>query len=157
VNANEEALERSMREVRRLSALGRERAAFELLRKAADGNPRNARLLHDTAELARRLNEAELAVSYYRKASVAFANDGFSRHAVAPLRSAWLITKGGLPGTAESFAGIASELVRLQSALGFVADAKMLLDMTEGAFEKAGLSRPFELSELRDTPALAVG
>src|SRR5687767_15941824 len=50
VNANEDALERSIREVRRLSALGRERAAFELLRKAADGNPRNARLLHDTAE-----------------------------------------------------------------------------------------------------------
>lgn len=146
-----------MREVRRLSAQGRERAAFELLRKAADGHPRNARLLHDTAELARRLNEGELAVAYYRKASTAFANDGFSRHAVAPLRSAWLITKGGLPRTADSFAGIASELVRLQSELGFVADAKMLLDMTEGAFERAGIPKPSQLSELRATPELAAG
>lgn len=144
-----------MREVRRLSALGRERAAFELSRKAADAHPRNARLQHDTAELARRLNECELAVAYYRKASAAFENDGFSRHAVAPLRSAWLITKGGLPKTAECFAAIASELVRLQTALGFVADARMLLEMTEGAFAKAGLSKPNQLSELRETPALA--
>src|SRR5687768_1240746 len=146
-----------MREVRRLSALGRERAAFELLRKTADGHPRNARLQHDTAELARRLNEPELAVSYYRKASVAFADDGFSRHAVAPLRSAWLITKSGLPATAASFTAIASELVRLQTELGFVADAKMLLEMSEGAFARAGLSKPTELSELRERPALAVG
>lgn len=157
VNANDEALERTMREVRRLSALGRERAALALLRKAADAHPRNARLQHDTAELARRLNEGDLAVAYYRKASAAFSNDGFSRHAVAPLRSAWLITKSGLPGTSETFAGIASELVRLQTELGFAADAKMLLDMTDAAFAKAGVSKPEQLAELRETPALAVG
>ena len=146
-----------MREVRRLSALGREGAAFELLRGTADGHPRNARLQHDTAELARRLNQKDVAVAYYRRASVAFANDGFSRHAVAPLRSAWLITKSGLPGSADTFAGIARELVRLQRELGFTADAKMLLDMTEGAFAKAGLSKPEQLSDLRETPTLATG
>lgn len=157
MNARERSLEEVTREVRRLTAQGRDRRALELLRKAADALPRNARLQHDTAELARRLEESELAVHYYRRASEAFANDGFSRHAVAPLRSAWLISKSGLPGSADSFTGIAADLVRLQSDLGFLADARMLLEMTEGAFAKAGIAQPEELAQLRTTALLAVG
>jgi hypothetical protein len=107
--------------------------------------PGRARVELDTAELARRLGRLDLAVQHYRRASAAYAQTGFVRHAATPLRIALSLEQSRLPGSAPSYARIARELAEALVAQGFGADARHTLKTTAQAFAERGLPVPAEL------------
>jgi tetratricopeptide (TPR) repeat protein len=129
-------------EAKRLLARGEHQRALALLQKSAEALPGRARVEHDTAELARRLGQLDLAVHHYRRASAAYACVGALRHAVTPLRIALNVEQSRLPASAEAFAVISRELAEALVAQGFGADARHTLRTSAQIFVEKGLPVP---------------
>jgi hypothetical protein len=132
-------------EARRLIGRGDHERALDLLVKSTQALPGRARVELDTAELARRLGRLDLAVQHYRRASAAYAQTGFLRHAATPLRIALNVEQSRLPASAEAFAKISRELAEALVAQGFGADARHTLRTSAQVFAERGLPVPAEL------------
>ncbi|MFZ5897154.1 MAG: hypothetical protein ACOY0T_39210 [Myxococcota bacterium] len=137
----QEQAERWGAEAKRLADAGRDAAAFDLYRKAADALPGAPWLQHRTAEVARKLKRDELAIEYFRRSAVAFRKASFEKRAVVPLRLAWSIARGDLAQYGEVFLETAHDLAHLLGALGLTADAESTLEETQDSLRRAGLSR----------------
>ena len=137
----QEQAERWGAEAKRLQDSGRDLAAFDLYRKASDALPGAPWLQHRTAELARKLKRDEHAIEYFCRAATAFRKAGFDKRAVAPLRLAWSIARSNLALFGENFLETSHDLSHLLGTLGLVADAESLVEETEEALRRAGLSR----------------
>lgn len=124
-------------EAKRLADTGRDVAAFDLYRKAADSLPGAPWLQHRTAELARKLKRHDLALAYFRRSANGFLKAGFERRAVAPLRLAWAVARENLPGMNDAFAEIAHELSELLNRLALSADADAVREQTQDAIRHA--------------------
>jgi tetratricopeptide (TPR) repeat protein len=125
-------------EAKKLVEQGNEAAALELYRRAADELPGAPWLQQRTAELARRLRQAEVAISYFRRAANAFEMAGFQKRAVAPLRTAWSLSVDGLPASSATLVHLGVELVQLQKRLGYAADAAVTLERSNAALRGRG-------------------
>ena len=126
-------------EAKRLADAGREVAAFDLYRKAADSLPGAPWLQHRTAELARKLKRDDLALAYFRRSASGFLKAGFERRAVAPLRLAWSVARDNLPAMTDAFSEVARELSELLSQLVLAADAEAVVEQTHDAIRHAAL------------------
>jgi hypothetical protein len=152
--ALEQQVERWTAEAKKLVEGGKEAAALELYRRAADELPGAPWLQHRTAELARKLKKTDVAIVYFRRAATAFQIADFSKRAVAPLRTGWTLAIEGLPGTSKLLVELALELMQLHRRLGFAADATVTFERTNGALRMRGFSEiaPHVLESLpRDT------
>jgi tetratricopeptide (TPR) repeat protein len=136
----EAQVERWTAEAKKLLAAGKDAAALELYRRAADELPGAPWLQHRTAELSRKLKQTDVAVVYFRRAATAFQLADFSKRAVAPLRTAWTLALDGLPGTSKLLVEVAVELVQLHRRLGFAADATVTFERTNAALRSRGFS-----------------
>ena len=124
-------------EGRRLAQAGEDESAFAHYRRAASLMPGAPWLQQRTAELARKLDERELAVVYFRRASSAFLRAGFRQRALAPLREAWLLARMDLPTSLATFREVAGELSGIQRALGRALDAEVTEEQTDTAVRRA--------------------
>jgi hypothetical protein len=120
-----------------------------MLCRSCEAAPDRSRLELDTAELARRLGKPELAVYHYRRAAAAYLREGFTRHALAPLRTALHLEQSRLPESAESVTALARDLAQALVNLGFAGDARQVIESSAGAFEERGLGIPPDLASLR--------
>lgn len=147
-------MERWTAEAKKLSEAGKELAALDLYRRAADELLGAPWLQHRTAELARKLKQNEVAITYFRRAATAFQLADFPKRAVAPLRTAWTLAIDGLPGTSRLLVDVATELMQLHRRLGFAADATVTFERTNSVLRARGFSElgPHVL-EQRDTPS----
>jgi tetratricopeptide (TPR) repeat protein len=135
-------------EAKRLHARGEHEKALALLRRSCEALPGRARVELDTAELARRLGKADLAVMHYRRAAASYARTGQARHALAPLRTALHLEHSRLPASAAEVTNVCRELVEALVSLGFAGDARQVLELSAGAFAERGLEVPEELAKL---------
>ncbi len=126
-------------EAKRLADAGRDLAALDLYRKAADLVPGAPWLQLRTAELAKKLNRADLAVSYFRRSANGFARAGFAKRCIAPLRQAWSVARQQLPRLHEDFCNTARELTEALTQLNLRADAESLVEQTNDALRKHGI------------------
>jgi hypothetical protein len=133
-------VERWTAEAKKLVDTGKETAGLELYRHAADELPGAPWLQHRTAELARKLKQYEVAITYFRRAGTAFQIADFAKRAVAPLRTAWSLAIEGLPGTSKVLVELAVELMQLHRRLGFAADATVTFERTNLALRTRGFS-----------------
>ncbi len=133
-------IERWTAEAKKLVDNGKEAAALELYRRAADELPGAPWLQHRTAELARKLKKGDVAIIYFRRAATAFQIADFSKRAVAPLRTAWSLAVDGLPTTSKLLVELAVELMQLHKSLGFAADAAVTFERTNTALRTRGFS-----------------
>jgi hypothetical protein len=133
-------IERWTADAKKLVEAGKETAALDLYRLAADELPGAPWLQHRTAELARKLRKHDVAIVYFRRAATAFQIADFSKRAVAPLRTAWTLSIDGLPGTSALLVELALELISLHRRLGFAADATVTLERTNSALRTRGFS-----------------
>lgn len=133
-------IERWTADAKKLVEAGKELAALELYRRAADELPGAPWLQHRTAELSRKLKQDEVAIAYFRRASTAFQLADFSKRALAPLRTAWTLACDGLPATARALVEVGSELMQLQRRLGFGPDASVLFERTNAALRSRGFA-----------------
>lgn len=129
-------------QAKRFHARGEHEKALALLRQSSDALPGRARVELDTAELARRLGQNEVAVRHYRRAANAYAKSGFARQALAPLRTALNIEQSRLPLSVASVPEIARELADALVLQGFAADARLALEQSAAAFAARGLPVP---------------
>jgi tetratricopeptide (TPR) repeat protein len=136
----EAQVERWTAEAKKLAESGKETAALDLYRRAADELPGAPWLQHRTAELARKLKKPDIAIQYFRRAATAFQIADFPKRAVAPLRTAWSLAIEGLPGTSKSLLELAVELMQLHRRLGFAADATVTFERTNAALRGHGFS-----------------
>lgn len=150
----EAQVERWTAEAKKLAEGGKEAAALDLYRRAADELPGAPWLQHRTAELARKLKKNDAAIIYFRKAATAFQIADFSKRAVAPLRTAWSLAIDGLPGTSKLLVELAVELMQLHRRLGFAADATVTFERTNAALRMRGFSEiaPHVLESLQREP-----
>jgi len=134
---------------------GREDRALELYRLAANDLPGAPWLQHRTAELARRLRQSEVAMTYFRRAATAFQIAAFSKRAVAPLRTAWTLAIDGLPASSKLLVELAGELIQLQRRVGYGTDAGVTFERTNAALRARGFSEiaPHVLTAREPTPA----
>jgi hypothetical protein len=139
-NKLEAQIERWTADARKLAESGKESAALELYRRAADELPGAPWLQHRTAELARKLKLSDVAITYFRRASTAFQIADFATRAVAPLRTAWSLAMDGLPGTSKLLVELAIDLMQLHRSLGFAADATVTFERTNAALRARGFS-----------------
>ncbi len=147
-------VERWTADARKLAESGKEAAALELYRRAADELPGAPWLQHRTAELARKLKQHDVAITYFRRAATAFQIADFAKRAVAPLRTAWSLAMDGLPGTSKLLVELAVELMQLHRGLGFAADATVTFERTNAALRNRGFSElPPQESTARDATA----
>jgi hypothetical protein len=137
----EAQVERWTAEAKKLTDAGKEAAALELYRRAADELSGAPWLQHRTAELARKLRQNDVAIVYYRRAATAFQMAEFPKRAVAPLRTAWSLAIEGLPGTSKLLVEVATELMQLHRRLGFAADASVTLERTNAVLRGLGFSQ----------------
>jgi hypothetical protein len=126
-------------EAKRLADAGREVAAFDLYRKAADALPGAPWLQHRTAELARKLKRNDLALAYFRRSADGFGKAGFERRAVAPLRMAWAVARENLPVMSDALTEVSHELAQLLTRLALTADAEAVVEQTNDALRHARL------------------
>lgn len=133
-------VEQWIAEAKRLNDAGREVAALDLYRRAADELPGAPWLQHRTGEIARKLKRNDIAIHYYRRAATAFQIADFRKRAVAPLRTAWILAIEGLPVTSRQLVDTAVELVHLYRGLGFAADATVTLERTNTVLRNRGFS-----------------
>lgn len=133
-------VERWTAEAKKLAEAGKEGSALELYCQAADELPGAPWLQHRTAELARKLKQHDLAISYFRRAATAFQIADFTKRAVAPLRTAWTLAVDGLPTTSKALVDVAVELMQLHRRLGFAADATVTFERTNAALRTRGFS-----------------
>ena len=136
----EAQVERWTAEAKKLAEAGKENAALELYRRAADELPGAPWLQHRTAELARKLKKHDAAINYFRRAATAFQIADFSKRAVAPLRTAWTLAIDGLPATSKVLVELALDLMQLHRGLGFTADATVTFERTNVALRTRGFS-----------------
>ncbi|HVY29385.1 MAG TPA: hypothetical protein VHB79_22655 [Polyangiaceae bacterium] len=136
----EAQVERWTAEAKKLADAGKEGAALELYRRAAEELPGAPWLQHRTAELARKLKKNDVAIAHFRRAAMAFQMADFSKRAVAPLRTAWVLAMDGLPATSRLLVDVATELVQLHRRLGFAADATVAFERTNAALRSRGFS-----------------
>ncbi|RYZ06892.1 MAG: hypothetical protein EOO73_13960 [Myxococcales bacterium] len=136
----EAQVERWIAEAKKLVEAGNETSALELYQKAADELPGAPWLQHRTAELSRKLKQADAAVLYYRRAATAFQIAEFPKRAVAPLRTAWTVAVENLPATSKALVELSLELMQLQRRLGLAADAVVTLERTNAALRSRGFS-----------------
>lgn len=136
----EAQVERWTAEAKKLADSGKEAAALDLYRRAADQLPGAPWLQHRTAELARKLKQHDAAITYFRRAATAFQIADFSKRAVAPLRTAWSLAIEGLPTTSKLLVELAVELMQLHRSLGFAADATVTFERTNSALRTRGFS-----------------
>ena len=139
-------------EAKRFHARGEHEKALALLRQSSDALPGRARVELDTAELARRLGQSEVAVRHYRRAAVAYAQSGFARQALAPLRTALHVELSRLPLSAASVVEITRELADRLILQGFAADARQVVEQGLAAFVERGLGVPDGLASLSLPP-----
>jgi tetratricopeptide (TPR) repeat protein len=130
-------------EAKRLADSGRDVAAFDLYRKAADILPLAPWLQLRTGELARKLKKHDLAINYFIRSGQAFIQAGFAKRSVAPLRQAWTVAREQLPGTEESFIDVARELAQVLKDQRFIADAEVLVEQTNEALRNCGRPQAF--------------
>lgn len=130
-------------EAKRLADSGREVAAFDLYRKAADILPLAPWLQLRTGELARKLKKPELAINYFVRSAQAFIQAGFAKRSVPPLRQAWSVAREQLPTAENAFVEVAHELVRVLKEQRFVADAEVVVEQTGEALRSCGRPRSF--------------
>lgn len=151
----EAQVERWTAEAKKLAEAGKETAALDLYRRAADELPGAPWLQHRTAELARKLKKNDAAITYFRRAATAFQIADFSKRAVAPLRTAWSLAIDGLPTTSKLLVDLAVELMQLHRRLGFAADASVTFERTNGALRTRGFSEisPHVLESPQRDPA----
>jgi len=123
---------------KKLTSEGKEAQALEAYKTAAGLMLGAPWLQHRTAELARKLNQPEVAALHYRRAAAAFIRAGFPKRALAPLRTAWQMSIARLPANASAFITIGLEFSNVQRELGFAADAKLTLTNTNLALEASG-------------------
>ena len=123
---------------KKLAGEGKDAQALEAYKTASGLMPGAPWLQHRTAELARKLKQPEVAALHYRRAAAAFIAAGFPKRALAPLRTAWQVCIGLLPGNSSSFITITLELANVQRELGFAADAKLTLSNTNQALRASG-------------------
>jgi hypothetical protein len=136
----EAQVERWTAEAKKLADAGKDAAALELYRRAAEELPGAPWLQHRTAELARKLKKNDVAVTHFRRAATAFQMADFSKRAVAPLRTAWTLAIDGLPATSRLLVEVAVELIQLHRRLGFAADATVAFERTNAALRSRGFS-----------------
>lgn len=136
----EAQVERWTAEAKKLAESGKEAAALDLYRRAADELPGAPWLQHRTAELARKLKKPDVAIVYFRRAATAFQIADFSKRAVSPLRTAWTLAIDGLPGTSKLLVDLAVELMQLHRRLGFAADATVTFERTNAVLRSRGFS-----------------
>jgi hypothetical protein len=150
----EAQVERWTAEAKKLADAGKEAAALELYRRAADELPGAPWLQHRTAELARKLKQHDAAINYFRRAATAFQIADFAKRAVAPLRTAWSLAMDGLPGTSKVLVELALELMQVHRRLGFTADATVTLERTNTALRSRGFSEisPLVLESMERAP-----
>lgn len=148
-NSVQDQVERWGAEARKLAESGREVAALEIYRRAADALPGAPWLQHRTAELARRLRQNDVAIAYFRRAGVAFVSAGFERRAIPPLTAAWTLARAGLPSTGAVLPLVAEELAALLRGLGLATDASVTVEYTEDALRRFGLPYAEPQSALR--------
>src|SRR5258708_9180389 len=97
-------------EAKKLSSQGKETAALETYRKAAELMPGAPWLQHRTAELARKLKQSDVAAHHYRRAGAAVLGAGFPKRALAPLRAAWALYVQALPTHPAALASLTLDL-----------------------------------------------
>jgi hypothetical protein len=150
----EAQVERWTAEAKKLAEAGKDNAALDLYRRAADELPGAPWLQHRTAELARKLKQPDVAITYFRRAATAFQIADFSKRAVAPLRTAWTLAIDGLPATSKMLVEIALELMQLHRRLGFAADASVTLERTNVVLRTRGFSEisPHVLETMQREP-----
>jgi hypothetical protein len=136
----EAQVERWTSEAKKLVEDGKDAAALELYRRAADELAGAPWLQHRTAELARKLKKSDVAIIYFRRAATAFQIADFAKRAVAPLRTAWSLAIDGLPATSKVLVELAVELMQLHRSLGFAADASVTFERTNTALRVRGFS-----------------
>jgi hypothetical protein len=151
----EAQVERWTAEAKKLAEAGKEGAALELYRRAADDLPGAPWLQHRTAELARKLKKPDVAIIYFRRAATAFQIADFAKRAVAPLRTGWSLAIDGLPATSKLLVELALELMQLHRRLGFAADATVTFERTNAALRSRGFSEiaPQVLESMQREPA----
>jgi hypothetical protein len=136
----EAQVERWTAEAKKLADSGKEAAALDMYRRAADELAGAPWLQHRTAELARKLKKNDVAIIYFRRAATAFQIADFAKRAVAPLRTAWTLAIDGLPATSKSLVDVAVELMQVHRRLGFAADATVTFERTNAALRNRGFS-----------------
>ena len=151
----EAQVERWTAEAKKLADRGKEAAALDLYRLAADELPGAPWLQHRTAELARKMKKNDVAIAYFRRAATAFQIADFCKRAVAPLRTAWSLAIDGLPTTSKLLVELAVELMQLHRSLGFAADATVTFERTNTALRTRGFSEiaPQVLDSMQRGPA----
>jgi tetratricopeptide (TPR) repeat protein len=135
-----EKVERWGAEARKLAESGREVAALDLYRKAADAMPGAPWLQLRTGELSRKLRQNDQAVNYFVRAADAFLAAGFEKRAVPALRSAWSVARQGAPRSLDSFIQVTYKLARLQFELGLATDATVTVEYANDTLRRLGLS-----------------
>ncbi len=133
-------VERWTAEAKKLVEAGKEEQALVLYCRAADELPGAPWLQHRTAELARKLKKADVAIVYFRRAATAFQMADFAKRGIAPLRTAWSLAMEGLPGTSKALVELALELMQLHRRLGFAVDAAVTFERTNAALRNRGFS-----------------
>lgn len=153
----EAQIERWTTEAKKLVESGKDAAALDLYRRAADELPGAPWLQHRTAELARRLKKSDVAIIYFRRAATSFQIADFSKRAMPPLRTAWSLAIEGLPATSKVLVEVAVELMQLHRSLGFAADATVTFERTNAALRVRGFSEiaPHVLNSMQREPGLA--
>jgi hypothetical protein len=136
----EAQVERWTAEAKKLADGGKEAAALDLYRRAADELAGAPWLQHRTAELARKLKQNDVAITYFRRAATAFQIADFPKRAVAPLRTAWVLALEGLPVTSKLLVEVAVDLMQVHRRLGFAADAAVTFERTNAALRARGFS-----------------
>jgi hypothetical protein len=127
-------------DAKKLAESGKEAAALDLYRRAADELSGAPWLQHRTAELARKLRQNDIAIVYFRRAATAFQIADFPKRAIAPLRTAWALAIESLPTTSKLLVDLAVELMQLHRRLGFAADATVTFERTNAALRAQGFS-----------------
>ncbi|MFO7179779.1 MAG: hypothetical protein DIU78_013860 [Pseudomonadota bacterium] len=135
----QDQVERWGAEAKRLAEAGREVAALDLYRKAADALPGAPWLQQRTAELARKLRQYDVAILYFRRSAAAFIAAGFDKRAIAPLRAAWTIARDEMPSFAGVLVEVSTELSEVLESVGLHTDAHTIVECTEDALRQAGL------------------
>jgi hypothetical protein len=136
----EAQVERWTADAKKLADSGKEAAALDMYRRAADELAGAPWLQHRTAELARKLKKNDIAITYFRRAATAFQIADFAKRAVAPLRTAWTLAIEGLPATSKALVDVAVELMQVHRRLGFAADATVTFERTNAALRNRGFS-----------------
>ncbi len=139
-------------EAKRQSVAGDASGALDSYRQAADLMLGAPWLQLRTAELARKLQQLEVAVLHYRRAAAAFVAAGFPKRALAPLRNAWQSSMAALPAEANAFVTLTLELAQVQRDLGFGSDGIVSIANANQALVSCGCADRVPLNGEQEAP-----